>query len=217
MNQPVTEQGISLEEAQEIMGDNFLSPEKVLKFLKIDNFEREELQRVVGIACDKALLEESKNCILVPGSPFALLDFHRKIPESPLCPDERDVDDIWYIRESFAVDNQVDSCWYLTGGVLLCSLDKTYNEAEMLVKRAGEGVPFASELFYASALCHLIRGGSFLNGLFSFCQDVIDGCYHIHTGIFPPDYCFDVRHYIGLEKAENLGIAPVRRIPFIYF
>ena len=208
---------VGLDQAQEIMGDNFLSPKEILKFLGIDESEREKLLRVVGISCPKELLEANKDCILIPGCSFTLLDFHKKMPKSSLYPDENNVDDIWYVRETFASKNQVKSCWYLAEKVLVDSLNKTYNQGETLVTYRKKEVPFACELFYITALCHLTGRGRFIKKRFSFCQDVIDGCYHIHTGIFPPDYCFDVRHYIGLEKAENLGIAPVRRIPFIYF
>ncbi len=207
---------LSLEEAQKIMGDNFLGPKEVLEFLEIDESEREKLLRVVGISCPKELLETNRDCILIPGCSFTLLDFHKKMPKNSLYPNERDVDDIWYIRESFASNNQVKSCWYLAKQVLVDSLNKTYNQGEALVKNRKEEVPFACELFYITALCYLTGRGCFIKRKFSFCRDVIDGCYHLHVGIFPLNHCFDVRHYMGLEKAESLGIAPICKIPYVF-
>ena len=201
----------SPQRAEQIMGVNFLGIQAARQHFAVD-FRPEQAEQLRGIPFSEEILtHRRKSHLLVAGYPLSIHHLSARVPKLL-----HGTKQPWYAGQPFA-DSLVSLRWYLIRrGIFPGSVDRTWEEQRGML--AGEDVPRACELVYATLLYFLVRGiRLFDRGQFARSHDTIKRYGNlvnagVMTGTFEEDglrlsgLWWNYRlHYVGVASMQRVG------------
>jgi hypothetical protein len=189
--------------AREIMGENYLGPEDVMKHFNV-SFTDIELAQLREIPFTESTLEACKKThILFAGYPLSILEIRGKAKNLFYDQD-------WYDNENFAKKEKVNLQWHLIRkDEMPSSTSKTWQQQQSLLT-ANEITPRACEVIYMVMLDCLVTGKRLLAIMYVRCSDLASDGHRVIVGLFDSgglhvdDYSDDgCNDYLGLAAARK--------------
>jgi DNA-directed RNA polymerase subunit RPC12/RpoP len=206
-----------LRQVKEIMGNNFLGPERLNKCFNIQ-LTKEELLK---IPFSDETLEECKDTHILflginhdkEGKPLTINRFREMFPADgqPKFYSYKS----WYDNEKFATKETPEFRWYLIRKLILEeSRDKTYEKQQKLLKE-NEEIERAVVYIYGMLLMFKATGKRLFEHDWVWCRDVNSGGKRVHINGFNSNG-LNINNYWDDNHNNNLGLAPSRKYHFVH-
>lgn len=170
----------SLQEAEKIMGQNFIGPEQVNVLLQTIGLDKIDVDTCSIIPYEKKLLQEvAKSHILVYGSSkVTILDLREHFGIEPEKKEPCFYNQDWYLAESFMHDRLEDK-WYLIKKDVI-----EYTRAIQPQDILSQGIEFPSAVLctYTFFIYDLVYGEKLWYHDFIWCKDVDHNGDRIYVG-----------------------------------
>ncbi len=190
-------------QASRILGRDFISPEKIMKFRRSIIYTNEQLVHFIETVPVRKILElcRDNNCMLVagPNCPMSLLEIRHL--DDPFFHLREDVWDTHYM---------VETKWYMIRkDTVPGSTGKSWDESNMFVSNI-EFVPNVSELFWAITTYKAVRGVCLFGGVYVRTSSVVNEDRHVFI-------CFSDNHRSVIndiwdgDRSNRLGLSVARK------
>jgi len=156
---------VSQMRAREIMGNNFLAIEDVIKHFGV-SFTDDEMAALRDIPFSEAELLECKDThVLFPGYPISQQEIYNRVPNLFFKK-------YWYNCRNLDSKKKVELRWYLIRkDIVECSKNRTYQEQTEERLTVNEEVPRECELIYMIILYFMVYQVRLFENVFARCAD----------------------------------------------